>query len=393
MHFCLQVQISATGHLRLAGQSGVLQNANSRTARFGRLRMGTTHQLRCRAGLFAFTLVLAGCAPRAATRIESHSVIEEAVHFTSGSVVLAGTLILPEGTGRHPAVVLFHGSGPQSRDLITARWFGAHGIAALAYDKRGVGESTGNFRSVPFMELTGDGLAGVEYLKTRKEIDARHVGVWGLSQGGWLGPLAASRSSDVSFVIAVSGPGVSPGDQMIFFYGKELEADGLSERDVQEASALRRDVWHYLSSGEGYAKAKAELKAAQERSWYLAVKMQRDDLFAPLQTPEEVARPGSPGARWFKKEAIYDPLPALEALRVPTLFVFGDHDRLVPVEESIAIIRRVQTNDTRHAFTIRVLGNVDHGMNSLTGDRSGEPSAEYLETMKEWLTSHVPGAR
>jgi pimeloyl-ACP methyl ester carboxylesterase len=355
--------------------------------------MGNSHQLRCRAGLFAAALVLAGCAPPAATRTESQSITEEAVHFTSGSVALAGTLIMPEGPGRHPAVVLFHGSGPQSRDLFTARWFGTHGIAALAYDKRGVGESTGNFRSVPFMELTGDGLAGVEYLKTRKDIDARHLGVWGLSQGGWLGPLAASRSSDVSFVIAVSGPGVSPGDQMIFFYGQELEAGGLSERDVQEASALRRDVWHYLSSGEGYAKAKAELQAARERSWYHAVKMQRDDLFAKLQTPEEVARPDSPGARWFKKEAIYDPVPALEALRVPTLFVFGDHDRLVPVAESIAIIRRVQTNDAGHAFSIRVLGNVDHVMNSLTGDRSGELSPEYLQTMKEWLTSHVPGAR
>jgi pimeloyl-ACP methyl ester carboxylesterase len=190
-----------------------------------------------------------------------------------------------------------------------------------------------------------------------------------------------------SFVIAVSGQGVSPGDQMIFFYGKELEAEGLSEWDVQEASAVRRDVWHYLSS----AKAEAELKAAHKKSWYYAVKMQGDDLFAALQTPDEVSRPDSPGARWFRKEAIYDPLPALEALRVPTLFVFGDHDRLVPVNESVAIIRRVQANDTCHAFTIRVFGNVDHGMNSLTGGGSGELSPEYLETMKEWLTSHVPG--
>jgi len=107
---------------------------------------------------------------------------------------------------RHPAVVLFHGSGLQKRDLITARWFAAEGIAALAYDKRGVGESGGDFRMVPFMELCDDGLGAIKYLKSRKEIDAKRIGVWGLSQGGWLGPRAASRSADVAFVIAVSGP-------------------------------------------------------------------------------------------------------------------------------------------------------------------------------------------
>lgn len=355
--------------------------------------MSVTHGLRWRSGLFLAALALIGCAPPAGTQTESRSVMEQAVHFTSGSATLAGTLVFPAGTGKHPAVILFHGSGPQTRDLFTARWFGTHGVAALAYDKRGVGQSTGNFRIVPFMELTDDGLAGIEYLKTRREIDTQHIGVWGLSQGGWLGPLAASRSADVSFVIAVSGPGVSPGDQMIFLYGKELEAEGFSERDVQEASALRRVVWHYLSSGAGYAKAKAELEAARKKSWYDTVKRQSDDLFAPLETPDQVARPDRPDARWFNKEAVYDPLPVLEVLRVPTLFVFGDHDRLVPVDESVAIIRRVQEKNMRNAFTIRVLADVEHDMTLVTGDGSREISPEYLKTMKEWLTSNVPGAR
>jgi uncharacterized protein len=115
-----------------------------------------------------------------------------------------------------------HNSG-----TFTAGWFAKHGIAALAYDKRGVGESTADFRTVPFLELCGDGLAAIEYLKSRQDIDTKHIGLWGLSQGGWLGPLAASRSSDVAFVIAVSGPALSPGEQMIFYYANELRARGL----------------------------------------------------------------------------------------------------------------------------------------------------------------------
>jgi hypothetical protein len=81
------------------------------------------------------------------------------------------------------------------------------------------------------------GLRQFAYLKSRNEIDP--IGVWGLSQGGWLGPLAVSRSADVSYVIAVSGPGVSPGEQMIVCYANELRARGIAETDIQEASILR----------------------------------------------------------------------------------------------------------------------------------------------------------
>jgi len=139
-------------------------------------------------------------------------------------------------------------------------------VIALAYDKRGVGESGGDFRKVPFMELCDDGLGAIKYLKSRKEIDAKWIGVWGLSQGGWLGPLAAWRSADVAFLIAVSGPGVSPSEQMIVYYANELRGQGVDEGDVREASTVRRDIWSYMSSGLGYEKTKAELDDARTNS-------------------------------------------------------------------------------------------------------------------------------
>src|SRR5215475_15891267 len=120
--------------------------------------------------VLALVLYADGCSSRGELSIgvDDRGPTEQSIHFTSKGVTLAGTLVLPKGSLRHPAVVLLHGSGPQSRDLFTARWFGAHGVAALAYDKRGVGESTGNFRAVPFMELCGDGLAAIDYLKSRR---------------------------------------------------------------------------------------------------------------------------------------------------------------------------------------------------------------------------------
>jgi dienelactone hydrolase len=320
---------------------------------------------------------------------EKRGIREETVHFASDGITLAGTLVLPEGSQPHPAVVLFHGSGPQSRDLYTARWFASEGIASLAYDKRGVGESTGDFRKVPFMELCDDGLGAIQYLKSRKEIDAKRIGVWGLSQGGWLGPLAASRSADVAFVIAVSGPGVSPGEQMIVYYANELRDQGVDESDVREASTVRRDIWSYMSSGLGYEKTKAELDKVHTKRWYNQAKVQQDDSFGALPTPLELSKPAGRSAMWFKQEAVYDPVPALRALRVPALFLFGDHDRLIPVEESVAVIQRVLAEGKHHDFTIRVFPNVDHEMRLVTSEAMGAVDPEYLKTMRDWLSTHV----
>jgi uncharacterized protein len=316
-----------------------------------------------------------------------HGIREEAIRFTSGSSSLAGTLVLPEGSGPHPAVILFHGSGPQRRDTFMARWFAEQGVAALAYDKRGVGESQGDFRSVPFMDLCDDGLAAIGYLKTRSEIGAKRIGVWGLSQGGWLGPLAASRSSEIAFVIAVSGPGVSPGEQMIVYYANELQDAGVSESDVREASALRREIWNYMETGQGYEKTKNDLQQAREKKWFSFAKAQQDNSFGTLPAPAELKNPTSGNSLWFKKEAVYDPVPALRALHVPALFLFGDKDRLIPVAKSIEVIKGVQAEDSHHDFTIREFPNDDHGMYLVTADGGGALDPEYLNAMSAWLNT------
>lgn len=338
-------------------------------------------------------LHFAGCANHGSMPSERRNTSEEAVRFVSGNVALAGTLVLPGGPQRHPAVVLFHGSGPESRNLFMGHWFAAQGLAALAYDKRGVGESGGNFRTVPFMDLCDDGLAAVEYLKSRKDIDPKHIGVWGLSQGGWLAPLAASRSADVSFVIAVSGPGVSPGEQMLFYYANELRARGVPEEDIREADTLRRDVWNYLYTGRGYKEAKNELNQARSKRWYKEVKTQQDNLFGSLQIFSDVNKPGNPNVNWFRREMNYDPVPALRALRVPVLFLFGDEDRLIPVGKSVAVIRQVLTERSNRDFTIKVFQHADHGMRLVTDDADDNVDPEYLETMRRWLAARVGTSR
>src|SRR5262245_47108029 len=137
---------------------------------------------------------------------------KEEIRFRNGAVSLAGTLVAPLAGGPHPAVVLVQGSGPQGR----ADWhyrslgdfFARHGIAALVYDKRGVGGSTGDHEAATFEDLAGDAASAVRFLAARKEIDRRRIGMLGSSQGGWLAPLAASRAGGVAFLILDKGAAV-----------------------------------------------------------------------------------------------------------------------------------------------------------------------------------------
>jgi uncharacterized protein len=324
----------------------------------------------------AACLICAGCA-RSLSQPALHT---EEVKFSSGDVKLAGTLFLPGKSGRHPAVVLFHGSGPQSRDSARAQWFAEIGIAALAYDKRGVGESTGDFRKVPFQDLVEDGLAGIAFLKTRSDTDSRKIGVWGLSQGGWLGPLAASKSSDVAFVIAVSGPGVSPGEQMIFYYASELRNAGFRDADVAEASVLRRLIWNYLAAGTGYEEAKAAIERAKGKRWYAAVRGQQDDLIGSLAHAQKER-----SSNWYKTEMNYDPVATLRKLNVPALFLFGAEDQLVPAAKSAEIIRQTLTESSDRDFTIKVFPGADHGIYVRDATGSMRLASGYEETMKQWV--------
>ena len=132
----------------------------------------------------------------------------EDVRFSNGNARLAGALIRPATGVRHPAIILVPASGPEDREYLLplVHFLIRHGIAVLGYDKRGVGGSTGDWNTASFDDLAGDASAAFEYLKTRPDIDHRQIGLFGLSQAGWIMPLAAIRTKGLAFLISVSLP-------------------------------------------------------------------------------------------------------------------------------------------------------------------------------------------
>ncbi len=292
-------------------------------------------------------LVLAAFA--AAVSGQSRS---EEVKFTKGPDTIAGTLLIPEGAGPFPAVVFLHGSEAGSRKMPhyhrAAENLVREGIAVLITDKRGVGDSTGTYVETPDMKVPAeDTAAKVEYLAGRKEIDARHIGVMGWSQGGWVGPLAATMSPKIAFVITVSGPAVSIQDQVIHQRGQELLDAGFSQKDVDEIAAFRRQLWKYYGTGKGYDELVPIAEAEKAKPWFAKIGADGSNT---LYKPEALS-----DARFqFFRNLQYDPEAALAKLRVPILAVFGDKDRLIPVKESTERLLLIQTGRGHVDISIRV---------------------------------------
>lgn len=318
---------------------------------------------------------------REAERARRVRLEQEDLHFHNGDVALAATLIRPAGSGPHPAIVLIHGSGPQGRAQMrpVADFFAHHGVAALVYDKRGVGESTGDWQRSSFDDLAADALAGLQMLRERSDIRPDRVGLWGRSQGGWLGPLAASRCADAAFVISVVGPATSVFQQDLDRVEHQMRADGRSEGAI--AAAL--DYVHLqiaaARGGASWPQLQAAAERAREAEWaaYVSLPDAETDL------------------DWLRAND-YDPLHVLQALACPILALFGERDMVVPVATNLALMQQLLSRNPDH--TIVVMPRANHS--SLVAETGGPDEMarlsrfvpEYFTIMADWLRAHVGAA-
>ena len=146
-------------------------------------------------------------------------------------------LITPASGGKHPAIVLVHGSGAANREsmLPLARFLIRRGMAVFGYDKRGVGGSTGDWNTASFDDLACDVVAAFEYLKTRSDIDHTQIGLLGVSQAGWIMPLAAVRAKDLAFLISISGAGVPAAETTLDQARNEMTMTGMPPETLERS--------------------------------------------------------------------------------------------------------------------------------------------------------------
>jgi len=254
------------------------------------------------------------------------------ITFYNGKTKLAGSLFIPAGAGKHPAIAVTHGSGKEGKSqagyISLANILAKAGFIVLIYDKRGVGGSDGQYVEVPDMNIpAGDLVQAVRYLQTRAEVDKTRIGVYGHSQGGWVAPLAAIVNEDISFVVVACGGGVSIREQDLYSYRAQLKAKGYAAERVDSAITFGRTLFTYLGSGIGYTVANAAYVQAAEQPWF--------DFFKQMGFTSQLPPPSmlkEPVFSFFK--AInYDPQSALRALNVPCLLILAGSDETVPSEK------------------------------------------------------------
>jgi pimeloyl-ACP methyl ester carboxylesterase len=313
----------------------------------------------------------------------STTVVTESRTFRNGDATLSGTLHLPRGGKALAAVVVTHTASKALRDEPLYRHLTEMlpplGVAVLTYDRRGSGQSTGKLADSDYAMLADDAIAAVRMLKADPRIDPRRIGVWGLSQGGWLSLLAASRSPDVRFVVSISAPVVTPDVQMMFRSDSSLRINGYSDADVAQMRATRQAVDDYMRGTGDRAEAQRLVDAAKTKPWF--------DLLYMGRTVGDRAT-----SRW-RKEIEYDPLPTLDRVGVPALVLFGADDPVVPVATSVERIGARK----RPNLTVRVVAGADHHMStSMTPKDQMNPAVsakvqadavEYFSILASWLTA------
>jgi uncharacterized protein len=323
---------------------------------------------------------------------------QEEVIFKNGDVTLAGTLLLPAASPsskvKRPALVFTHGGGPQLREVMwgLGYLYAARGFAVLSYDKRGVGKSTGNWGEASFEDLADDAVAAARFLQARNEVAANQIGFWGLSQGGWIAPLAASRFPDAAFAIALSGGGLSPAEQELLDSEYELTKAGYTADEVKDALAwqrLKNEIIASPSSNDKwdeYTKARA---TAKDKKWFRHPGI---DVRGPEKRDD-------PFWAHMRRSYFYDPAPTLSASKAPLLAIFGELDTPEGVKANVRAIRQILDQAGRRDYTIKVYPNGRHNLMEVPPDNPNEwvrlkrfPTG-FFETMVDWTTTQVRAAK
>jgi len=319
---------------------------------------------------------------------------QEEVTFKNGDVTLSGTLLLPAAPPsskvKRPALVFVHGSGEQWREMYwgLGYLYAARGFAVLAYDKRGVGKSTGNWRESSFQDLADDAVAGAKFLQARTDIAPNQIGFWGQSQGGWIAPLAASRFPNAAFAVALSGGGLSPSDTELFDSEFELTKAGYTADEVKEALAFQRLKNEIIASPSNLAKwdEYARVRAiAKDKKWF---RHRGIDVYGP-ETRDH--------GFWthMRRFYVYDPAPTLRASKAPLLAIFGELDSPEGVKAQVAAIKQIMDQAGRKDYVVKVYPNGSHNLMEVPPDNPKEwvrlkrfPPG-FFETMIDWTTTQV----
>ena len=326
---------------------------------------------------------------------------EEEVSYRNekDNIKIAGTLTVPRGGGPYPAVLLITGSGSQDRNetiaghhpfLVLSDYLTRNGIAVLRVDDRGIGGTELGSLSATSENFAEDVLAGVGFLKQRKEIDPKMIGLIGHSEGAMIAPMAAARSKDLSFIVLLAGPG-QRGEDIIYAQTELIQkTQGTHVDTMRHTTALAKKI-------NSIVKTETDAKLIEQRinEEIAAYDRTLGDLQKKLFEPAAVSvKAYMPMYKtpWYRYFITFDPLPVLKNVRVPVLALNGELDLQVPWKENLDLIGAGLKAGGNEEVTIKAFPKLNHlfqtsqtGLPSEYGQIEETMSPEVLKTMSDWI--------
>jgi pimeloyl-ACP methyl ester carboxylesterase len=344
-------------------------------------------------GFIGIMLFISGCSlsiPRPQEPKERLYHVRE-VAFRGGTegVTLVGELTTPQTGGPFPAVILIAGSGPLDRNenvaghnvfLVLSDYLTNRGYAVLRYDKRGVGDSSGNYQLATMDDFANDAGAAMRWLKTQSNIDPACIGFLGHSSGGYVAPLAAQRA-DAAFLVLLAAPARELAEEMDYQQTVIPKAMGKSEPWTARHMEAVRELIKIFKSAE---------TAEQVRKQYedLAEKYQRELDLLGISVEESLELLP---AVWWMWAVRYDPLPALKTYPGPVLAMFGSKDLQVSASANAPVMKKVLSHEDskviifpglNHLFQPSKTGSIEAYARIET---TFDPGA--MEAIANWLDS------
>ena len=302
-------------------------------------------------------------------------------------VMLSGTLTLPTKYGKYPVVVLISGSGPQNRDgevlghkpfLVLSDYLTRNGIGVLRYDDRGVGKSTGVFKGATSFDFSKDVEAAVVFLKSRKEIDKKNIGLIGHSEGGAIAPMVAARLKEVDFIVLLAGPGISGGETLLIQQELIGRSQGVTEEKLQEIRKMNQGAYAVMEANKDTSLLKSQIK-----DYY-------QNILQDVEMAELYAEQLS--GRWMQYFITYDPRTSLEKVKCPVLALNGLKDIQVPSRVNLEAIRSVLENSGNVSVTIKEFPSMNHLFQEcVTGNLEEYATIEetmspiVLQVIEKWI--------
>lgn len=295
----------------------------------------------------------------------------EETSFKNDSLTLFADVYIPKLSSKKVGIALIQGSGNSDRTNLWSKAFAEtlaeNGYYVLLPDKRGCGKSEGSWKNSSFLDLSKDAIASVHHLKNIMKLDA--VGVMGLSQGGFIAPIAASRDTIIKFAINIVGASVTLEEQIIHEVSNSAMKEGLKPNEIKEVLDLHILMKQYAFDGN-WTPLENRFAELDSSSW--------SEFANTFPSSENIWV-----WDWIKLNIDFNPMNYWTKVKQDVFIAYGSKDQNdnMPVYESVYRLQKGFKSIKKENYQVNIY-ETGHAMYE---DDKAELRNEFIQDLLIWL--------